>query len=1231
MAFRQPSLITGDSIHTEYLKVAQSNTNYFLLPRLLIEIDALKLPQGGAIVKLSTPELSYRPLINRKYTIIKSELYMEENSKLCFLTSVVLGIFIECNKHFPKRKTGDDMRFFKEEIRKEMVYLCRISDVNFFELQGLVSTREIHELQKILISYVTRAQVENTRLDRSQYVPRNFRIVIYNINGNVVFQGNGYRSDAKNVVNLNLLLHNDHFDLIKSLSGAFNRSYDCSYCMQRQGRSIVHKKCDYTCSQCFKKPHCDTSQNKVFCATCRRYFFGENCLKNHKKSVCAAIRHCKNCDQVITKANKHICGTSYCSQCCAVKPFDHLCYVPKYVPKAQRKHKPKRRNVTVYYDFETLGKKDELVDGLIQIPNLCVSQITCDACRNVESSENTCEICGERQKIFERRERSHQYDVVEQFIEYLIQLSKKFSVCCIAHNGAKFDTIIILKYLYTILKETRLNVVFNGTACLMLDYLSIRFIDSFAFLQTPLSKLPEMLNLQTQAKGYFPHAFNTFENQSYEGEFPDAKCYCPDQMSESARKVFFKWYEENRHNIFNFKNELKKYCIQDVHILRIACEKFATECFRDTGIFVFLESFTAAGYVNRVLRSKFYRNDMAILGHGGFRMRDKQSKIGIIFLLWQEKVYGCKIESAFRKCEKIIRIGAKAFKVDGYFERLEDGKLIKYVFEFQGCFYHSCESCFPYKEINSLDNIESNKNIRRESDAIKIESLKKAGYKVIVKKECEFYRERMNDENLKKFCKEAEKIVKTKVLTLGDAFFGGRTDTTALYYSCKPGEKIFAKDFRSLYPYCNKACKNPVGHPTRILIGDECSQIDRKTFEGFILCKVLPPTRLFHPVLPARINKKLIFTLCRVCAEQNNQDHDCTHNVEERSLTGTYVMDEMREAERLGYKVLEIYEMAEFQVVSDYFAPFVKHFEVAKLYATGMPSGYTEETLDEFIDLYKSHENIDLDKTKFKKNAALRSLSKLMLNSMWGRLGMTEKSKTQIVNNEKSFVELVSNSDNEITGIHILNENALLVSYNERHAKVSNTTNVAIAAYTTAQARLMLNNLLQTLGSSVLYHDTDSIYYVSNTNSTTSQNDPEPDILKEGIFLGQLSNELEAYGKDAYISEFCSGGPKNYGYCIRNDQEIIKKVVKLKGVTLNYENSKKIDFEAMKNQILNRNDPNLEGLSANCVQFVRSRDAEIRIVEREKKYSVVIDKRRIVNNRTYPFGYQLTPEEKIAP
>jgi len=135
------------------------------------------------------------------------------------------------------------------------------------------------------------------------------------------------------------------------------------------------------------------------------------------------------------------------------------------------------------------------------------------------------------------------------------------------------------------------------------------------------------------------------------------------------------------------------------------------------------------------------------------------------------------------------------------------------------------------------------------------------------------------------------------------AFFGGRTNCTTLYHEANidAGETIRYLDVCSLYPWACKYGVYPVGHPT-ITVGDDCPKT-LDNVEGVVKAAVLPPQQLYHPVLPVRVHDRLMFPLCRSCAEELRMD-DCNHREDQRIILGTWVSHELKKAVDMGYKVI---------------------------------------------------------------------------------------------------------------------------------------------------------------------------------------------------------------------------------------------------------------------------------------------------------------------------------------
>lgn len=89
-----------------------------------------------------------------------------------------------------------------------------------------------------------------------------------------------------------------------------------------------------------------------------------------------------------------------------------------------------------------------------------------------------------------------------------------------------------------------------------------------------------------------------------------------------------------------------------------------------------------------------------------------------------------------------------------------------------------------------------------------------------------------------------------------------------------------------------------MGHPQ--IIVNPPLPVDE--YFGLAFCKILPPQELYHPVLPYRCHHKLMFPLCRTCAEKqvelplHERACDCSHTEEERALVGTWCTPEIMEA-----------------------------------------------------------------------------------------------------------------------------------------------------------------------------------------------------------------------------------------------------------------------------------------------------------------------------------------------
>lgn len=157
-----------------------------------------------------------------------------------------------------------------------------------------------------------------------------------------------------------------------------------------------------------------------------------------------------------------------------------------------------------------------------------------------------------------------------------------------------------------------------------------------------------------------------------------------------------------------------------------------------------------------------------------------------------------------------------------------------------------------------------------------------------------------------------------------------------------------------------------------------------------------PPRKLYIPVMPAKINNKVLFLLCRTCAKSQHQT-PCFHSNIESAITGTWVTDVLKMAVKKGYKIGKIYEIWHFDNVEKYdsksktggiFTEYINTFLTIKQEASGWASWRkTADDKQKYINDYCEKEGIKLDYNKLQKNPGLRALAKLMLNNFWGKFG----------------------------------------------------------------------------------------------------------------------------------------------------------------------------------------------------------------------------------------------------
>ncbi|KAL4131304.1 hypothetical protein QTP88_008637 [Uroleucon formosanum] len=723
-----------------------------------------------------------------------------------------------------------------------------------------------------------------------------------------------YKGDDKET-KIYLYKNGNHFDVIKSAKGFYGSSYYCEKCDKPYQNKNKHKclknknKDKNVCKLCtdFGKrfEHLSSTKNRIYCEKCNRYCFNQECLDNHNY-ICNYVYKCIDCNRIVLRDTDHkYCGYSKCRNCKEyVKINEHQCYMQSRITKGGKclvgctkcggTNKPYQCTFTekyLFFDYEAQQETGTHIANKIIAHDFFGNKIM--------------------------------FDTNEEFCKHVISEEYK-GYTFIAHYAKGYDSQFILKYLVD--NTLKPFTIYNGTKLMLLEikYLSIRIIDSSNFIQGPLSSFPKTFGLNELKKGYFPHFFNTVENQNYIGILPDKKYYGFETMKTENKIEFEKWYNEkiNENYIFNFKEELEAYCDSDVDILRRGCLELRKQFLDIANIDPFCYT-TIAGVCMAIYKSKYLISDtIAVLDKEKNENYSKQS------ITWLQHFNNKNISHALNGGEKIIA-GAK---VDGF-----DNKS-KTVYQYNGCFWHGCTKC--YKDRETINNINH-------------ETME------------DLYPKTIDRSTIKNAADIADPI------NPRDAFFGGRTNATKLRVK---NTKMRYIDVCSLYPTVNYYDHYPVGHPEKIFK----PKVYDKNWFGLIKCKILPPRNLnlYHPVLPVKIkmekSEKLLFPLCYKCAV--DQKPSCNHSKNERQFTGTWTTDEVNKTLEKGYIITKIYEVWHFEEKSTgLFKDYVDNFMKIKLESSKHNNSSDKEYIKSIFDKM----GILLDKYKICDNPGRRAVAKL--------------------------------------------------------------------------------------------------------------------------------------------------------------------------------------------------------------------------------------------------------------
>ena len=429
------------------------------------------------------------------------------------------------------------------------------------------------------------------------------------------------------------------------------------------------------------------------CRCCHRFFFGEQCLANHRtysstngpkadpakkiKSVCGYTKKCPRCNRLLRPREietQYVCGTAECPSCKEHHNlYTHQCFIqnPTKLEQKRKLLKSRKRKADgsestrtkdtlfVYWDSETMQ------DTGVHVPNLvCAATSNCDDLFHFEGV--TC---------------------IRDFLDWLRNLALDHKLTVLAHNSHGFDSYLVLDELYK--QYVFPEQIVNGAKIMSLSISGgdIVFKDSLCFFQMPLSTFPKAFGLVEQKKGFFPHFFNTPAHQTYVGPLPDKAHYDSEGMSTQRAQEFHQWYDaHDPEYVFDFQKELVAYCESDVLLLKGACQVFCQEFEEISGFNPLERCITIASACNLFYRTKHMpEQSLASEPVSGWHAQGKPNFLAALeWLTYLNRKPDVTIRHARNGGEHVIVRGTKTYYVDGYDANTNT------VYEFNGCFWHGC-------------------------------------------------------------------------------------------------------------------------------------------------------------------------------------------------------------------------------------------------------------------------------------------------------------------------------------------------------------------------------------------------------------------------------------------------------------------------------------------------------------------------------------------------------------
>ena len=150
-----------------------------------------------------------------------------------------------------------------------------------------------------------------------------------------------------------------------------------------------------------------------------------------------------------------------------------------------------------------------------------------------------------------------------------------------------------------------------------------------------------------------------------------------------------------------------------------------------------------------------------------------------------------------------------------------------------------------------------------------------------------------------------------------------------------------------------------------------------------------------------------------------------------------------------------------------------------------------------------------------KENDIMNTFGKLVINSLYGRLGMNDMDTETLIIEKNKFEEIYNSINKKLLSFNVINDCVIVEIKTDKKIRVK--SNIVLASSITSKARIKLYNAQQDViknGGKLLYSDTDSVYAsydkdVSKEKHGVLDWSYDKKKIKEGVFISSKTYAIK--------------------------------------------------------------------------------------------------------------------------